>query len=281
MTKYELSSEGASTPASPQPEPAPDPTTGPSVAPDHLGGPLVVLSDVDKHFGDLYVLQKIDLTVRKGEVVVVLGPSGSGKSTLCRVINRLETIESGTITIDGQELPEEGKALAQLRADVGMVFQSFNLFAHKTVLDNVTLGPIKVRKKPTAEAKKHSMELLTRVGVESQAEKYPAQLSGGQQQRVAIARALAMDPKVILFDEPTSALDPEMVNEVLDVMISLARQGMTMIVVTHEMGFAHKAANRVVFMDDGQIVEEAEPDSFFTNARTARAKDFLSKILTH
>jgi glutamate transport system ATP-binding protein len=281
MTKYELSSEGASTPASPQPEPAPDPTTGPSVAPDHLGGPLVVLSDVDKHFGDLYVLQKIDLTVRKGEVVVVLGPSGSGKSTLCRVINRLETIESGTITIDGQELPEEGKALAQLRADVGMVFQSFNLFAHKTVLDNVTLGPIKVRKKPTAEAKKHGMELLTRVGVESQAEKYPAQLSGGQQQRVAIARALAMDPKVILFDEPTSALDPEMVNEVLDVMISLARQGMTMIVVTHEMGFAHKAANRVVFMDDGQIVEEAEPDSFFTNARTARAKDFLSKILTH
>jgi glutamate transport system ATP-binding protein len=281
MTKYELSSEGASTPASPQPETAPDPTTGPSVAPDHLGGPLVVLSDVDKHFGDLYVLQKIDLTVRKGEVVVVLGPSGSGKSTLCRVINRLETIESGTITIDGQELPEEGKALAQLRADVGMVFQSFNLFAHKTVLDNVTLGPIKVRKKPTAEAKKHGMELLTRVGVESQAEKYPAQLSGGQQQRVAIARALAMDPKVILFDEPTSALDPEMVNEVLDVMISLARQGMTMIVVTHEMGFAHKAANRVVFMDDGQIVEEAEPDSFFTNARTARAKDFLSKILTH
>jgi glutamate transport system ATP-binding protein len=281
MTKSELSSEGASTPASPQPEPAPDPTTGPSVAPDHLGGPLVVLSDVDKHFGDLYVLQKIDLTVRKGEVVVVLGPSGSGKSTLCRVINRLETIESGTITIDGQELPEEGKALAQLRADVGMVFQSFNLFAHKTVLDNVTLGPIKVRKKPTAEAKKRGMELLTRVGVESQAEKYPAQLSGGQQQRVAIARALAMDPKVILFDEPTSALDPEMVNEVLDVMISLARQGMTMIVVTHEMGFARKAANRVVFMDDGQIVEEAEPDSFFTNARTARAKDFLSKILTH
>jgi glutamate transport system ATP-binding protein len=281
MTKSELSSEGASTPAPPQAEPAPDPTTGPSVAPDHLGDPLVVLSDVDKHFGDLYVLQKIDLTVRKGEVVVVLGPSGSGKSTLCRVINRLETIESGTITIDGQELPEEGKALAQLRADVGMVFQSFNLFAHKTVLDNVTLGPIKVRKKPTAEAKKRGMELLTRVGVESQAEKYPAQLSGGQQQRVAIARALAMDPKVILFDEPTSALDPEMVNEVLDVMISLARQGMTMIVVTHEMGFARKAANRVVFMDDGQIVEEAEPDSFFTNARTARAKDFLSKILTH
>jgi glutamate transport system ATP-binding protein len=281
MTKSELSSEEAPAEAPPLPQHVPDPTTGPSVAPDHLGGPLVVLTDVDKHFGDLHVLQKINLTVRKGEVVVVLGPSGSGKSTLCRVINRLETIESGTIAIDSQELPEEGKALAQLRADVGMVFQSFNLFAHKTVLDNVTLGPIKVRKKPTAEAKKRGMELLTRVGVESQAEKYPAQLSGGQQQRVAIARALAMDPKVILFDEPTSALDPEMVNEVLDVMISLARQGMTMIVVTHEMGFARKAANRVVFMDDGQIVEEAEPDSFFTNAQTARAKDFLSKILTH
>lgn len=281
MAKSELSSEEAHTQASPGSEAAPDPTTGPSVAPGDLGGPLVVLSDVDKHFGELYVLQKINLTVCKGEVVVVLGPSGSGKSTLCRVINRLETIESGTITIDGQPLPLEGKALAQLRADVGMVFQSFNLFAHKTVLENVTLGPIKVRKTRAAEAKKRGMELLKRVGVDSQAEKYPAQLSGGQQQRVAIARALAMDPKVILFDEPTSALDPEMVNEVLDVMISLARQGMTMIVVTHEMGFARKAANRVVFMDDGQIVEEADPESFFTSAQSARAKDFLSKILTH
>jgi glutamate transport system ATP-binding protein len=280
MTKSELSSEGAPGQAS-QPEDVPDPTTGPSVAPDHLGSPLVVLSDVDKHFGELYVLQKINLTVRRGEVVVIVGPSGSGKSTLCRVINRLEPIESGTITIDGQNLPEEGKALAQLRADVGMVFQSFNLFAHKTVLDNVTLGPIKVRKKRATEAKKHGMELLKRVDVESQAEKYPAELSGGQQQRVAIARALAMDPKVIMFDEPTSALDPEMVNEVLDVMVSLARQGMTMIVVTHEMGFARKAAHRVVFMDDGQIIEEADPNSFFTNARSARAKDFLSKILTH
>jgi len=241
----------------------------------------VVLSCIDQHLGQLHVLQKINLTVRKGEVVVVLGPSGSGKSTLCRAINRLEPIESGTITIDGQRLPEEGKALAHLRADVGMVFQSFNLFAHKTILDNITLGPIKVRKKPTAEAKKSGMELLKRVGVDSQADKYPAQLSGGQQQRVAIARALAMDPKVILFDEPTSALDPEMVNEVLDVMVSLARQGMTMIVVTHEMGFARKAANRVVFMDDGQIVEEADPDTFFTSAESARAKDFLSKILTH
>jgi glutamate transport system ATP-binding protein len=281
MTESEISSEGAPTQAVPQSDPVPDPTTGPSVAPDQLGEPLVVLSDVDKHFGQLHVLQKINLTVRKGEVVVVLGPSGSGKSTLCRAINRLEPIESGTITIDGQRLPEEGKALAHLRADVGMVFQSFNLFAHKSILENVTLGPIKVRKKPTAEAKKSGMELLKRVGVDSQADKYPAQLSGGQQQRVAIARALAMDPKVILFDEPTSALDPEMVNEVLDVMVSLARQGMTMIVVTHEMGFARKAANRVVFMDDGKIVEEADPDTFFTSAESARAKDFLSKILTH
>jgi glutamate transport system ATP-binding protein len=281
MTESEISSEGVPTQAAPQSDPVPDPTTGPSVAPDQLGEPLVVLSDVDKHFGQLHVLQKINLTVRKGEVVVVLGPSGSGKSTLCRAINRLEPIESGTITIDGQRLPEEGKALAHLRADVGMVFQSFNLFAHKTILENVTLGPIKVRKKPTAEAKKSGMELLKRVGVDSQADKYPAQLSGGQQQRVAIARALAMDPKVILFDEPTSALDPEMVNEVLDVMVSLARQGMTMIVVTHEMGFARKAANRVVFMDDGKIVEEADPDTFFTSAESARAKDFLSKILTH
>jgi glutamate transport system ATP-binding protein len=262
------------------PEP-PDPTTGPSVAPEHLGDPLVVLKEVNKHFGSLHVLRDINLSVRKGEVVVVLGPSGSGKSTLCRAINRLETIESGTITIDGQQLPEEGKALAGLRADVGMVFQSFNLFAHKSILENVTLGPTKVRKKSAAEARKLGMDLLTRVGVESQAEKYPAQLSGGQQQRVAIARALAMEPKVILFDEPTSALDPEMVNEVLDVMVSLARQGMTMIVITHEMGFARKAANRVVFMDEGQIVEEANPQSFFTNAQTARAQDFLSKILTH
>jgi glutamate transport system ATP-binding protein len=251
------------------------------VAPHELGEPLVVLSDVQKHFGSLHVLKDINLSVRKGEVVVVLGPSGSGKSTLCRAINRLETIESGTISIDGRTLPEEGKALAQLRADVGMVFQSFNLFAHKTVLENVILGPVKVRRKSATEARQRGMELLKRVGVESQAEKYPAQLSGGQQQRVAIARALAMEPKVILFDEPTSALDPEMVNEVLDVMVTLARQGMTMIVVTHEMGFARKAANRVVFMDGGQIVEEADPETFFTNAQSARARDFLSKILTH
>jgi glutamate transport system ATP-binding protein len=245
------------------------------------GPPLLVLTDVDKHFGDLHVLQNVNLTVAKGEVVVVLGPSGSGKSTLCRVINRLETIGSGSITIDGERLPEEGRALAQLRADVGMVFQSFNLFAHKTVLENVTLGPVKVRKVSASQARERGRELLARVGVESQADKYPAQLSGGQQQRVAIARALAMDPKIILFDEPTSALDPEMVNEVLDVMVGLAGGGMTMVVVTHEMGFARKAANRVVFMADGKIVEEGGPESFFTAPQTARAQDFLSKILTH
>jgi glutamate transport system ATP-binding protein len=252
-----------------------------SGAPQQVGDPLVVLSDVEKYFSQLHVLRNINLTIGRGEVVVVIGPSGSGKSTLCRVINRLETIQSGSVTIDGKELPEEGKSLARLRADVGMVFQSFNLFAHKTILENVTLGPTKVRKKPAAEARKRGMELLRRVGIEEQADKYPAQLSGGQQQRAAIARALAMEPKIILFDEPTSALDPEMVNEVLDVMVDLARQGMTMVVVTHEMGFARKAANRVVFMADGQIVEEAAPEAFFTAPTSTRAKDFLSKILTH
>ena len=242
---------------------------------------LVALTGVNKHFGDLHVLKDIDLSVKRGEVVVVIGPSGSGKSTLCRAINRLETIDSGTIELDGHQLPEEGKALARLRADVGMVFQSFNLFAHKTILENVTLGPIKVRGMKSAEAKELAMSLLERVGIESQAGKMPAQLSGGQQQRVAIARALAMQPKVMLFDEPTSALDPEMINEVLDVMVGLAKDGMTMIVVTHEMGFARKAADRVVFMADGQIVEEAEPEEFFTNPRSERAQEFLSKILTH
>ena len=246
-----------------------------------VGEPLVVLRDVDKWFGELHVLRKINLSIHRGEVVVVLGPSGSGKSTLCRAINRLESIQSGSITIDGEELPQEGKALARLRADVGMVFQSFNLFAHKTVLENVCLGPIKVRRRPAAEARQRGMDLLRRVGVENQADKYPAQLSGGQQQRVAIARALAMDPKLILFDEPTSALDPEMVTEVLDVMVNLASQGMTMVVVTHEMGFARKAANRVVFLDYGQVVEEATPEEFFTAARSERARDFLGKILTH
>ena len=243
--------------------------------------PLVVLKGVNKHFGDLHVLKDINLTIGKGEVVVVIGPSGSGKSTLCRAINRLETFEAGTIEIDGKPLPEEGKALAQLRADVGMVFQSFNLFAHKTILQNVTLGPMKARGVKKADAEKRAMELLERVGVAQQAQKYPAQLSGGQQQRVAIARSLAMDPKVMLFDEPTSALDPEMINEVLDVMVQLAKSGMTMVVVTHEMGFARRAANRVVFMADGQIVEEAEPETFFTAPKSDRAKDFLGKILTH
>ncbi|MFZ5869134.1 MAG: amino acid ABC transporter ATP-binding protein [Actinomycetota bacterium] len=246
-----------------------------------MAQPLVVLEKVNKHFGDLHVLKDIDLTVDKGEVVVVIGPSGSGKSTLCRTINRLETFESGRILLDGQPLPEEGKDLARLRSDVGMVFQSFNLFAHKTVLENVTLGPIKVRKQKKEDAEKRARELLDRVGVANQAEKYPAQLSGGQQQRVAIARALAMNPKVMLFDEPTSALDPEMINEVLDVMTTLAKEGMTMVVVTHEMGFARRAANRVVFMSDGEIVEANTPEQFFTNPKSHRAQDFLSKILSH
>ena len=247
-----------------------------SVAP-----PLVVLDGVNKHFGPLHVLRDIDLTVHAGEVVVVIGPSGSGKSTLCRTINRLETIDGGAITIDGKPLPEEGKALAQLRSDVGMVFQSFNLFAHMTVLENVSLGPIKVRKLAKAKAQARARELLDRVGIGNQADKLPAHLSGGQQQRVAIARSLAMEPKVILFDEPTSALDPEMINEVLDVMTSLAKEGMTMVVVTHEMGFARRAADRVVFMADGQIVEQNTPHEFFSNPQSARARDFLSKVLEH
>jgi glutamate transport system ATP-binding protein len=241
----------------------------------------VVIENVDKHFGELHVLNDINTVVNRGEVVVVIGPSGSGKSTLCRAINRLETIDSGTITIDGEKLREEGAGLAKLRADVGMVFQSFNLFAHKTVLENVTLAPIRVRRKSRKEADAKAMELLERVGVANQAQKMPAQLSGGQQQRVAMARSRAMNPPLILHDEPTSALDPEMINEVLDVMVSLAEQGMTMIVVTHEMGFARKAADRVLFMSDGKIVEEATPAEFFDHPKTDRAKDFLSKILEH
>ncbi|MFD8722524.1 amino acid ABC transporter ATP-binding protein [Streptomyces sp. NPDC059629] len=243
--------------------------------------PLIELRNVNKHYGQLHVLRDIDLTVGRGEVVVVIGPSGSGKSTLCRTINRLETVESGTIVLDGQPLPQEGKALARLRAEVGMVFQSFNLFAHKTVLQNVSLAQIKVRRRKRDEADQRSRELLDRVGLSAHAGKYPAQLSGGQQQRVAIARALAMEPKALLFDEPTSALDPEMINEVLEVMRQLARDGMTMIVVTHEMGFARSAANRVVFMADGRIVEDRAPEEFFTHPRSERAKDFLSKILKH
>ncbi|GHF26150.1 arginine ABC transporter ATP-binding protein [Streptomyces mashuensis] len=243
--------------------------------------PLIELRDVNKHYGTLHVLRDIDLVVDRGEVVVVIGPSGSGKSTLCRTINRLETIDSGTITIDGRPMPDEGRALARLRAEVGMVFQSFNLFAHKTVLANVSLAQVKVRRRDKAEADRRSRELLERVGLLAHAEKYPAQLSGGQQQRVAIARALAMEPKALLFDEPTSALDPEMINEVLEVMQQLARDGMTMVVVTHEMGFARSAANRVVFMADGRIVEDRPPEEFFTAPRSERARDFLSKILKH
>jgi len=246
-----------------------------------VADPLVVIDHIDKHFGELHVLRDISTTVARGEVVVVIGPSGSGKSTLCRAINRLETIDSGSISIDGIRLPSEGRELAALRADVGMVFQSFNLFAHKTVLQNVTLAPMAVRKVSKKEAERRGMELLDRVGVANQAAKLPAQLSGGQQQRVAIARSLAMDPKLILLDEPTSALDPEMINEVLDVMVSLAKDGMTMIVVTHEMGFARKAADRVVFMADGRIEEQATPEEFFSNPQSPRAKDFLSKILAH
>ena len=243
--------------------------------------PMISVKGVNKHFGALHVLKDINLEVPRGQVVVLLGPSGSGKSTLCRTINRLETIDSGSIHIDGELLPEEGRKLATLRSEVGMVFQSFNLFAHKTILENVTLAPMKVRRKNKDEARKKGLELLERVGVANQADKYPAQLSGGQQQRVAIARSLAMGPKVMLFDEPTSALDPEMVNEVLAVMTSLASEGMTMVVVTHEMGFARRAANRVVFMADGSIVEDAAPDDFFTNPQSERAKDFLGKILNH
>ncbi|HEY5744413.1 MAG TPA: amino acid ABC transporter ATP-binding protein [Terrimicrobiaceae bacterium] len=242
---------------------------------------LVIIEKVNKFYGDLHVLKDISTSVARGEVVVVIGPSGSGKSTLCRAINRLEAIDSGTIFIDGVRLPEEGKELAKLRADVGMVFQSFNLFAHKNALENVTLGPIKVRSIKPTDAREKAMLLLDRVGVANQANKYPHQLSGGQQQRVAIARSLAMEPKLILLDEPTSALDPEMINEVLEVMVSLAKGGMTMVVVTHEMGFARNAASRVIFMAEGRILEEAHPEEFFARPKSERAIDFLSKILAH
>ncbi|WP_270403684.1 amino acid ABC transporter ATP-binding protein [Candidatus Collinsella stercoripullorum] len=243
--------------------------------------PVIELRHVDKHFGDLHVLRDINLAVARGEVLVVIGPSGSGKSTLCRTINRLETIDSGEVLIEGKPLPLEGRELAAMRAELGMVFQSFNLFAHKTILENVTLGPVDVLGMDKAEARARAMELLERVGVAEQADKVPAQLSGGQQQRVAIARSLAMHPKAMLFDEPTSALDPEMINEVLDVMVELARGGMTMVVVTHEMNFARRVADRVVFMADGQIVEEGAPDAFFDHPRTQRARDFLDSIRGH
>ena len=243
--------------------------------------PVIELRHVDKHFGDLHVLRDINLAVARGEVLVVIGPSGSGKSTLCRTINRLETIDSGEVLIEGKPLPLEGRELAAMRAELGMVFQSFNLFAHKTILENVTLGPVDVLGMDKAEARARAMELLERVGVAEQADKVPAQLSGRQQQRVAIARSLAMHPKAMLFDEPTSALDPEMINEVLDVMVELARGGMTMVIVTHEMNFARRVADRVVFMADGQIVEEGAPDAFFDHPRTQRARDFLDSIRGH
>jgi glutamate transport system ATP-binding protein len=243
--------------------------------------PLLALDKVNKWFGDLHVLRDVDLRVERGEVVVVIGPSGSGKSTLCRCINRLEPIDGGSIRLDGVALPDEGKALARLRADVGMVFQSFNLWAHKTVLGNVTLGPTRVRGLSKQEARERAMALLVRVGIADKADRYPTELSGGQQQRAAIARALAMNPKLMLFDEPTSALDPEMIKEVLDVMIELAAEGTTMIVVSHEMGFARSAARKVAFMDEGRIVEMAPPDRFFAAPETERARDFLSKVLAH
>ena len=243
--------------------------------------PVVLVEGVEKWFGDVHALRSVDLHLDAGEVVVVLGPSGSGKSTLCRCINRLERIDAGRISIGGVPLPEEGRALARLRAHVGMVFQSFNLFAHKTVLDNVTLGPIKAKGVAKAEARAQAERLLERVGIADKASRYPAELSGGQQQRAAIARALAMEPKVMLFDEPTSALDPEMIKEVLDVMVELAGSGMTMLVVSHEMGFARNVAHRVVFMDDGAVVESAPPTEFFGAPRTERARDFLAKVLAH
>ncbi|WP_283102012.1 amino acid ABC transporter ATP-binding protein [Olsenella intestinalis] len=256
-------------------------TTAAAAANEGAATPIIEMSHVDKHYGQLHVLNDINLSVEKGEVLVLIGPSGSGKSTLCRTINRLETIDSGEIKIDGTPLPQEGRELAALRAEVGMVFQSFNLFAHKSILQNVTMGPIEVLHTPKAQAEEEAMELLRRVGVAEQANKVPAQLSGGQQQRVAIARSLAMHPKAMLFDEPTSALDPEMINEVLDVMVELAQEGMTMVVVTHEMNFARRVANRVVFMADGQIVEQAAPDEFFDHPKSERARDFLNSIKGH
>lgn len=243
--------------------------------------PVIELKHVNKHFGDLHVLKDISLKVQKGEVVVIIGPSGSGKSTLCRTINRLESIDSGEILIDGVRMPEEGKELAALRSQIGMVFQSFNLFSHMTVLDNMTLAPMDVLKKNRKKAREEAMQLLNRVGVGDQANKVPAQLSGGQQQRAAIARALAMHPKAMLFDEPTSALDPEMIGEVLNVMTELAADGMTMLIVTHEMNFARRVANRVIFMDSGSIIEESDPETFFENPKTERARLFLNSIQSH
>lgn len=252
-----------------------------SAAASVAGRPLVQLRGVTKDFGSFRALDGVDLDIFRGEKVALLGASGSGKSTLCRCINRIETMTSGEILIDGEQLPQEGRALARLRAEVGMVFQSFNLFPNYTALENVYLSPVNVKRTPKSEAIRQAKELLARVGLEEKAGSYPAELSGGQQQRVAIARALAMEPKVLLFDEPTSALDPEMIKEVLDVMTELAESGMTMLVVTHEIGFARQACDRVCFMDAGRIVEEAASNQFFDHPGTDRARDFLSKILSH
>jgi ABC-type polar amino acid transport system ATPase subunit len=245
------------------------------------GAPAIVFKDVNKWFGKLHVLRDINLAIGAGDVVVVCGPSGSGKSTLIRCVNGLERVQAGDIVVLGDSITKRGVNLPALRTRVGMVFQSFNLFPHMTALQNIMLSPMKVRKLSRAEAEKAARALLERVGLREKADAYPANLSGGQQQRVAIARALAMQPKIMLFDEPTSALDPEMINEVLDVMTLLAREGMTMMCVTHEMGFARRVAHRVVFMDEGQVVEEGTPQEFFAAPKSDRGKQFLSKILTH
>ena len=242
---------------------------------------MISFKNVNKWYGELHVLNGIDLEVAKGEVVVVCGPSGSGKSTLIRCINRLEPIQKGELFVDGMAVHDKKINMTKIRADIGFVFQSFNLYPHMTALENATIAPLKVKKMKKAEAEKIGREMLTRVGLEDRIDYYPAQLSGGQQQRVAIARGLCMNPKIMLFDEPTSALDPEMINEVLDVMRDLAKEGMTMMVVTHEMGFAREVASRVVFMDEGQIIEVAPPNDFFTNPQTDRGKSFLQSILTH
>ena len=242
---------------------------------------MIEFHQVNKWFGSLHVLRDIDLKIESGEVVVVCGPSGSGKSTLIRCINRLEAIQSGELTVDGLSLTDPNLDTAKLRADIGMVFQSFNLYPHMTVLQNITLAPVKVKGLSRVDAEKLATDLLDRVGIPEKASAYPANLSGGQQQRVAIARALAMHPKIMLFDEPTSALDPEMIKEVLDVISALASEGMTMVVVTHEMGFARRVANRIVFMDEGNIVEVGQPENFYTAPQSARAQQFLSKILSH
>ncbi len=243
--------------------------------------PMIRFTGVNKWFGRLHILRDVDLEIAIGEVVVICGPSGSGKSTLLRCINRLEPVQSGEIVVDGQRVLDPQLDLSRLRAEIGMVFQQFNLYPHMTALDNITLAPRKVRRMAPAESVQLARDLLTKVGIPEKATAYPSQLSGGQQQRVAIARALAMQPKIMLFDEPTSALDPEMITEVLDVMIGLAREGMTMVVVTHEMGFARKVADRIVFMDEGRIIEQAPPAQFFTDAKSDRARTFLSKILSH